>query len=167
MQHHGPALAPPGRHLTLPKLPFPMARRIWKWSKFTVDETEEHQVSWQEGLAPPSAPTAAAPRLPEGQARRRLQAELQLLCKAGRPEPRRGVGPGGCAAPDFLGSLWARPGRPTCRQNGMNGAPQLQSQVPSEALSPGSWSQPTKTHKQEALGLLGLPELQRQTSASC
>lgn len=26
--------------LTLPKLPFPMARRIWKWSKFTAERTE-------------------------------------------------------------------------------------------------------------------------------
>lgn len=31
-------------HLTLPKLPFPMARRIWKWSKFTAEKTEGHQV---------------------------------------------------------------------------------------------------------------------------
>lgn len=35
----GPAL--PHRRLTLPKLPLPMARRIWKWSKFTAEKTED------------------------------------------------------------------------------------------------------------------------------
>lgn len=163
-QHHGPA----GPLLTLPKLPLPMARRIWKWSKFTVDEAEGHQASWREGRVPPPAPTVATPGPPEAPARCWPQAELQLLCKEGGPEPRRGVGPGGCAAPLpglFVGK--ARP--PSCRQNGTEGAPSfLGSQGPSGAPSPGqqipmnSWSRTTNTHEQEALGLLGPLEPRRQ-----
>lgn len=33
--------------LTFPKLPFPMARRIWKWSKLTV---KKEKVDVREGL---------------------------------------------------------------------------------------------------------------------
>lgn len=31
--------------LTFPKLPFPIALRIWKWSKFTVREKEEQKLN--------------------------------------------------------------------------------------------------------------------------
>jgi len=30
-----------GGYITFPKLPFPMARNIWKWSKFTVKRKRE------------------------------------------------------------------------------------------------------------------------------
>ena len=30
-------------YITLPKLPFPMARNIWKWSKFTTKGREEQK----------------------------------------------------------------------------------------------------------------------------
>lgn len=31
--------------ITFPKLPFPMARRIWKWSKLTAKKLERTHIS--------------------------------------------------------------------------------------------------------------------------
>ena len=52
----GPALS-----LTLPKLPFPMARRIWKWSRLTAERAEGHQVRGQQDWCPPGPHAAGSP----------------------------------------------------------------------------------------------------------
>ena len=52
----GPALS-----LTLPKLPFPMARRIWKWSRFTAERAEGCQVRGWQDRCPPGPHAAGSP----------------------------------------------------------------------------------------------------------
>ena len=82
----GPALS-----LTLPKLPFPMARRIWKWSRFTAERAEGCQVRGRQDRCPPGPHAAGSPHT----ARRppTLQRDPNT---AGRPPTLQG-------APDTLG----------------------------------------------------------------
>ena len=56
---HAPS--PPRPRPTLPKLPFPMARRIWKWSRFTAERAEGRQVRGQQGRCPPGPPCCREP----------------------------------------------------------------------------------------------------------
>ena len=52
----------PIRSLTLPKLPFPMARRIWKWSRFTAERAEGCQVRGPQDQCPLGPHAAGSPQ---------------------------------------------------------------------------------------------------------